>query len=93
MEEREKEFLRLLGLKSTLEILVYMDEHEAFQYTEMQHFVTTHTLNNRLRQLRELGIIEHHFMREDLRKEWYEPTEKGKRIIEYLKDLAKVFSE
>jgi DNA-binding HxlR family transcriptional regulator len=93
MEEKEKEFLALLGRKHTLEILDYIGEHRVFQYRDIQQFVSTHTLNTRLKQLRELGIIEHHFAREELRKEWYEPTEKGDRIIKYLRDLGTVIGE
>lgn len=91
MEDQDvKDFLRILGLKATVDILEYVDTHDTAQYKELQEFVSTHTLNARLQDLREYNLLEHHFVREDTRKEWYETTERGKKVLEWVSGLEKI---
>jgi DNA-binding HxlR family transcriptional regulator len=93
MEDKEEDSLRIFGLKAAINILRFINRHEKVQYKQLQQFVSTHTLNARLRDLRNLSLIEHHFVREDVRKEWYEPTEKGRKVLECLEDLEKIIEE
>ncbi len=39
------------------------------------------TLNTRLKQLLEFNLITHHLEKKELRKEWYEITEKGRKVL------------
>ncbi|MGD2249266.1 MAG: winged helix-turn-helix transcriptional regulator [Candidatus Methanofastidiosia archaeon] len=91
MEDKDvKDLLRILGMKATVDILEYVDKHGTAQYKDLQDFVSTHTLNARLQDLREFNLLEHHFVREDTRKEWYESTEKGKKVLEWISALEKI---
>ena len=44
-------------------------------------------LKDRIRELLKYGLVEHHLERERTRKEWYELTEKGKKILQYTQKL------
>ncbi len=54
---------------------------------QMRQFADTHTLNTRTRELLKYGLVEHHLEREITRKEWYEITEKGRKILQYAQKL------
>ena len=90
MDERMKEFLKVLGAKGAFDVLVYLDEHEKAQYRDLMGFVNTPTLNTRLRQLLTFEIISHHLEREETRKEWYELTERGKEVVNHLKAIMEM---
>jgi DNA-binding HxlR family transcriptional regulator len=92
-EKKEEEFLKMLGLKATKKILEYLDEHETAQYKQLQQFVNTHTLNTRMRELLDFNLVQHHLVREDVRREWYESTEKGKRILGHLREMITIVKE
>ena len=92
-EERMKKFLRVLGAKGTLDVLLYLDEHETAQYKDLMKFVNTPTLNERLRQLLIFNLISHHLERTETRKEWYELTGKGKEVVEHLKVVMEMVDE
>ncbi len=79
----EKRILRLLGLRGTIAILRYLNEHSTAQYHQFNQFIITSTLNERLRQLLHFKLINHYFVKEGVikRKEWYELTEKGKKVL------------
>ncbi|MGD2249663.1 MAG: winged helix-turn-helix transcriptional regulator [Candidatus Methanofastidiosia archaeon] len=87
MEEQEQ-FIKTLGAKATMSILRFLNQEDKAQYKQFQEFVNTHTLNTRLRQLMEYELIQHHMVREDIRKEWYEPTERGRKVLQLLNELA-----
>ncbi len=89
-KEKEDVFLKMLGLKATKDILEFLQENGTAQYKELQQFVNTHTLNTRLRDLLDFKLVEHHLVREEVRREWYEPTEKGLKILGYLRDMIKL---
>jgi len=44
-------------------------------------FAHVPTLNERVKQLLEYNLIEHHLERKELRREWYSITEKGRKIF------------
>ncbi len=93
MEEEEEILFRIFRMKAGIEILRFVAEHGTAQYKQLQQFVSVHTLNARLRDLRNLNLIKHRFIREEIRKEWYEPTEKGMKIVKCLDELEKILQE
>ncbi len=89
-KKREEDLLKMLGLKSTKDILEFLDEYGTAQYKQLQQFVNTHTLNTRLRDLLDFSLVQHHLVREEVRKEWYEPTEKGLKVLQHLRGIIEV---
>jgi DNA-binding HxlR family transcriptional regulator len=77
-------FFRMMGLKGAAEILVTLDTMGKGRYKDMQKSLNTYTLNERIRDLLSYGLIEHHLVRENVRKEWYQLTEAGKRVVEHM---------
>lgn len=51
------------------------------------------TLNKRVKQLLDFNLISHHLEKKDVRKEWYEITEKGKKTLEILEEMVKIIKE
>ena len=90
VNENFKEFFRVLGLTFTLDLLKSIQEGKN-QYKDFRTFMAVATINLRLRQLINLGIIEHHIEKKSKRKEWYTLTEKGKRILETIMRLENEF--
>jgi DNA-binding HxlR family transcriptional regulator len=91
MEDKQlKEFLRVLGFTATVDILNSIEEGNN-QYKHFIPFASISTLNERVKQLEALGIIEHHLAREDKRREWYTLTRKGKKVVKVITKLEKVF--
>lgn len=88
--KRREEFLRLVGLKGTIDILRHLDEHGTGQYKDFTGYANVPTLNQRLKQLLEFNLIEHHLEKQDLRKEWYEITEKGEKVLKILNDMVQL---
>jgi len=94
MEKKgEEKLLKLLGARGTKQILEFMSEHGAAQYKQMKGFTSTHALNRRLRELLGFNFIEHHFEREKGRREWYEITEKGKKLLKCMRAIIEVAEE
>ena len=88
MEKNSKiNVLKIVGAKGTREILEYLDEHGTAQYNQLVKFVSTATLNQRLRELLISEIISYHSERTEKRKEWYELTEKGRNALEHMRAL------
>ena len=90
IEKDREEVFKLLGAKGTKKILEFLNDHGAAQYKQMAGFMSTPTLNTRLRKLLAFGLIEHHLEREKGRKEWYELTEKGMEVLQCLRDMLRV---
>ncbi|MBU7016441.1 MAG: winged helix-turn-helix transcriptional regulator [Theionarchaea archaeon] len=86
--EKQDQFIKVLGSKATRIILQFLEKEEKARYKELQQFVNTHTLNTRIKELLEFDLIQHHMIRDDTRKEWYEPTERGRKVLELLNELA-----
>jgi DNA-binding HxlR family transcriptional regulator len=92
-EIRIQDLLKLVGSKGTIHILRVLNEHEAVQYKQLREFMNICTLNKRVKQLLEFNLISHHLEKKDVRKEWYEITEKGKRTLEILEEMVKIIKE
>ncbi len=92
-KDREKKFLKMLGATGTRQILEFLGEKDTARYTQMEKFLNTHTLNERLRQLLVFGLIRHHLEKAETRKEWYELTEKGRKALQYLQALLELIAE
>lgn len=90
MDDETRKFLKLIGSAKTVEILEHLREHGTGQHRDLNAFTNTHTLNTRLNQLIKYGLIEHHYERHDVRKEWYTLTEKGEQVLRYVEDVVKV---
>lgn len=87
---QKKIILEVLGKTGTVYILEYLSTHEKTQYKELNRTLACHTLNCRIRELLELNLIEHHFVKKETRTEWYTITEKGKRVVEHIQKLQKI---
>jgi len=83
----QEAFFKILGSRAAIRILQYLGTEERVKYKDLQQFVNTHTLNNRIRDFLNHGLIEHHLTREEIRQEWYELTEKGREVLELLNKL------
>ena len=92
-EESEKRFLKLLGAKSTKQILEFLNQHGTAQYNQLMEFVNAPTLNARLRELLVFGLVSHHFERVEKKREWYEITEKGKKVLQHLRAMVELVTE
>jgi DNA-binding HxlR family transcriptional regulator len=86
-DNRNQEFLQMLSARGALEILKFLDEREEVQHRQMKGIINTHTLNNRIRELLEFELIQHHLEKSEKRHEWYTLTEKGKKVLEILEIL------
>ena len=93
IDEREEEFLKLISLKGTIDILRYLNKHKTRQYKDLIELVNGVTLYNRVKQLLKFDLIIHCLDKKDVRKEWYEITEKGKRVLQILEDLRKLVED
>lgn len=83
---KEKTFIQVLGLAGTVKILEYLKEHETASYKDLIQFGSVSTLNRRLNQLVNFGLIQHHFQQYN-RKEWYSITEKGRKVFSIVEQL------
>jgi DNA-binding HxlR family transcriptional regulator len=81
MNDETRNLLKIIGSAKTVEILEYLREHGTAQHRDLNAFVNTHTLYRRIAQLIHYGLIEHHYERYDVKKEWYTLTEKGDHIL------------
>jgi len=92
-KEREEKILRLLGLKGTITILRYLDEHNTAQYKHLNELMNVNVLNKRVNQLTKFNLICHHADPKDLRRKWYELTEKGEKILQILENMIRETDE
>ena len=92
MEFGRRDILSLPGLVGTVDILEFLCEHETARYMDFDIPASYHSLNTRLKQMLDMGLIEHHLTRDEARREWYTITERGKeylRLIHAQLDLFK----
>jgi DNA-binding HxlR family transcriptional regulator len=87
---KNEEIPKVIGLKGTVYILEYLSTHRKTQYKDLNETLTTHTLNDRLQELLDLKLIEHHFVRKEKREEWYTITEKGRKVLHIIQNLKKL---
>ena len=91
---RIEEFYKVLGLKGTVNILKFLYEHEKLRYIDLSSIISYASLNTRLMQLENLNLIEHHFNRgKERREEWYELTERGKKLILIFDQVEEIIKE
>ena len=88
-EKREKDFLKLIGLTGTIFIFRYLNEHDSGQYKDLQEYMNTHSLNERIRSLLHFNLIEHHYVRDEKKKEWYTLTENGRKVLMLMEEMIK----
>lgn len=83
-----KRRLRILaGRVATREILDTIVNTGRVHYKDLAEFASVSSINQRLRELENYGLIEHHMTREEKREEWYTPTEAGKAFRKQLHDM------
>ncbi len=87
---KEKDILKCLAARGAKQILEFLYEQDTARYHQMEAFMNTYTLNRRLYELLSLGLIEHHIKKEGKRREWYELTEKGEKVVQWLRNLEKI---
>jgi DNA-binding HxlR family transcriptional regulator len=93
MEKRDlKELFQVLGSMAAIEILTSIREGRN-HYIDFVTFASVTSLNNRVRQLEHLGLIEHHLTHKEKRKEWYTITERGKRVLKIVEDLGNALQQ
>ena len=92
-EKEELDIIKILGSRGTRQILQYLNRHGKGRYINLRGFAATFTINTRLRELMKLGLIEHHFIRVERKREWYTITEKGKKVLEYVEKIMEVAKE
>ena len=92
--EIEYRFLYTLGLKGAVKILKYLKEHGKGQYKDLIKLdLIVSTLNERVRQLIEMGLISHNITLLEKRREWYTLTEKGEKALKLVLESEKVIKE
>ena len=91
--DREIEFLQLLGSKGTRRMLQELYTRGKVRCTDFHLDISIPTIYTRLSKLLEFSLIEHHLEKEPTRQEWYEITEKGRKILKYLEDLVELIDE
>jgi DNA-binding HxlR family transcriptional regulator len=84
---KSEELLKIIGSTGTKQILEYIDEHGTARYRDLHPSLNSHTLNSRLRDFLLLGLVEHHIEKKEKRIEWYNITEKGKKVAQLMRDV------
>lgn len=77
----------IAGKVATREIMEAVVELGRVQYKDLTKFASVSSINQRLRELENCGLIEHHISREEKRVEWYTPTEKGMKFTKQLEEM------
>ncbi len=79
--EEQRKLFEFLGCKGTLDILFRLREHGRTRYIEFNVNISVYSMNRRLRELIKAELIKHYLKRNKKRKEWYELTEKGEKLL------------
>ena len=87
-----RRFFKVLGSVSIRDIMKSLQEGEK-QFMEFFSIASSKTAYVRTKELIKMGIIENHLEKEPKRKEGYNLTERGKRILEVVIRLEKEFQE
>ncbi len=90
-EENEIRYVKMLCYTGSWEILKCIVQKGAAQYRDFAPFASTFTVNRRVKDFLHHNLIQHHFVRGDVRKEWYEPTEKGREVYWCLRKTIDIF--
>ncbi|MBU7030563.1 MAG: hypothetical protein HXS48_26760 [Theionarchaea archaeon] len=89
-DTQEKEPLKILFSKGTKEMLAFTVEKGAVRHKDLLQFGNPHLVNGRLQYLYSHGLLQHHFVKDDARREWYEPTGKGRKVLTCMLYLEEV---
>ncbi len=89
----KEEPLKILFSKGTKEMLALAVEKGAARHKDFQQYGTPYLVNGRLNYLYGHGLLRHCFLKEEVRKEWYEPTEKGRKALECMRYLEELVLE
>lgn len=85
--DKVEEFLNLIGSRFTAQILEFMEQKEQTRYGDMT-FLSCFSLNKRLHYFLKHGVVEHHVERLPLKREWYELTERGRKMNGLLRRMS-----
>ena len=88
-----RDFFKMFGARSAIEILEFLGDHGEAHHKEMLEFVQLTTLNKRLRNLLRYGLVQHHLERSERKTEWYEITEKGRKVLYHVKELVQLMEK
>ncbi len=86
---RKRNIIKLLSSKGARETLEFLNQHGKAQFTDMKACIPAPSLSNRLRELLAAKLINHHFTRMEKRREWYEITERGRKILQLLEEIER----
>lgn len=78
---QKRMLMKIVGARKAKEILEYLKEHGPTRYKELNRLISTGTLNERLGELSDSGLIQSE------KRGLYEPTEKGKKVLQYLQGI------
>ncbi len=87
---QKKRLRTLAGRVATREILELVVDSGKVKYKDIAGFASVSSINQRLREMENCGLIKHHLAKEEKREEWYTPTEKGKRFRKQLEEMDKL---
>jgi DNA-binding HxlR family transcriptional regulator len=93
VEKNEKRYIKMMCYTGSWEILKCIVQKGTAQYRDFAPFASTFTVNRRLKDFLDHNLIQHHFERRDVRKEWYEPTEKGREVYWCLRKMIDTFEK
>lgn len=82
--------LKLLTTPKAIEVLRFIDQHGKTQYKDLKGIAAASTLNSRIDDLLELGVIECFKAGSE---SWYEITEKGKKALQLVEKMIQVIQE
>jgi DNA-binding HxlR family transcriptional regulator len=78
----EGKVIELLGQTGTVKILKTINNSKKCKFTDLIVITSRTTLYRRLKQFIKLGLIRHNLIKTGKqREEWYETTEKGKKVV------------
>lgn len=86
----EKEVFRVLLSWNGRQVLEFLDSHGESRYKDLMGIQNPYLLNTSLFPFLKLGLVDHHLEKLEVRKEWYELTEKGRTILEILRNMGKI---
>jgi DNA-binding PadR family transcriptional regulator len=88
--ERTDRFLKLLGAKHTKSMLTIISEHGKTRHMVLMEFFNPTIINITLRRLIIFGLIKYTMEKIEKRREWYEITDKGKKVLQLLDTIVTV---
>ena len=78
-------------MKETITILKMLETGKKVQYEDLTNVdLSISTLNERINELLKNCLIEHHLKRTNKKEEWYTLTEKGEKILKYVKEIEEL---